>query len=51
MVVLRGEIERPPRMLLGQAEVAQQQRVAGAMHSDRPRETAELIFVHDHHPR
>ena len=51
MVVLRCEVECPPRMLLGQGQIAQQQRVASTMYRDRTRQTAELPFVHDHHPR
>lgn len=49
MVVFRGEVESPPRMLLGQAEFAHQQRVAGTMDGDCTRETAELLLVHDDH--
>jgi hypothetical protein len=51
MVVLRGEVERPPRMLLCLGEFTQQQRAASTMHGDRTREPAELRFVHDDHPR
>ena len=50
MVVLRGELQRPPRMLLGQGQIAQHQGVARSMYGDRTRETAELPLVHDDHP-
>src|SRR5881227_703016 len=40
-MVVGCEVERPPRMLLGQGEIAQQQRVAGSMDRDRTRQTAE----------
>ena len=51
MVVLRCEVERPPRMLLGLRQIAQQQRAASTMHGDCTREAAELRVVHDDHPR
>ena len=49
MVVVRCEVERTPRVVPGLGEIAQQQRVASAMHRDGTREAAELLLVHDHH--
>jgi hypothetical protein len=50
MVVRGGEVQRSPRIFLGQREIAEQQRVPGSMYRHRTREAAELPFVHDDHP-